>query len=311
MNQAETNDERLRVVISGSSGLIGGHLCSFLTGHGHTVLPLVRRESRSGDSEISWDPMSGRIDSNSLEGADAVVNLAGENIAAGRWTDARKAGILHSRIDGTHLLAGTLARLNKPPRVFLSASAIGYYGHRPDEWLTEDSPAGTGFLADVCRQWEAATTPALDAGIRTVLLRLGVVLSTRGGALARILTAFKAGVGGRVGDGRQYMSWIDIDDLVSIIEFVLTSETMSGPVNAVAPNPVTNADFAATLGSVLQRPAIVPFPAIAVRVTLGEMGQALLLDSARVRPAKLEAAGFRFLYPDLKQALRHETGLVS
>lgn len=239
-----------------------------------------------------------------LEDFDAVVHLAGENIAR-RWTEGRKVRIRLSRVRGTRFLAQALAKLSIPPRVMISASAIGYYGDRGEEILSEESSPGEDFLAEVCREWEAATKPAADRGIRVIHLRTGVVLSAKGGALAKMLPAFKMGLAGEIGSGRQYMSWVDADDLVSAILFTLEQGAVRGPVNAVSPNPVTNGDFTTTLGEILHRPTHFRLPAFVVRLLLGEMGVTALLASQRVKPAKLCAAGFAFRYPDLDGALRH------
>jgi uncharacterized protein (TIGR01777 family) len=297
-----------RVVVTGASGLIGGALVARLVGQGIQVDPLVRRTPRPGTTEIRWDPAGGEIDVAGLEGADAVVHLAGESIAAGRWTGARRNAIRRSRVEGTRLLAGALARLERRPAVLVSASAIGYYGDRGDEVLTENSPGGMGFLAEVAREWEAATQAASHGGIRVVVLRIGLVLAAKGGALPRMLLPFKLGLGGPLGSGRQYVSWIALEDLLDAIEFALTMPTLAGPVNAVAPGPVTSREFARILGRVLHRPAVLPVPALAIRLALGEMGQALLLAGARVVPARLEAAGFRFRHPGLEAALRRVLG---
>ena len=298
-----------RVAVSGSSGLIGSALSTFLIGRGYQVIPLVRHSPRPGSLEVQWDPAGGRLDPRALEGVDAIVNLAGENIAAGRWTEARKRTLLDSRVLGTRLLAETIAQLQPRPRVFVSASAVGYYGHRGDERLTEDSPSGCGFLADVCRRWEHAAAPAQDAGVRVLHPRIGMVLSARGGALARMLTPFKLGLGGPIGSGRQWMSWIGLTDLLRCIEHLLTDNTIAGPVNAVSPHAVTNADFAATLGKVLCRPAVLRSPAMAINLLLGELGRELLLASTRAEPARLLNSGFTFTHPDLASALRFELTL--
>ncbi len=299
-----------RVVVTGGSGLIGRRLAALLISGGHRVDPLVRRRPRPGTTEIEWDPARAEIDAAALEGADAAIHLAGENIGAGRWTPARKQAILKSRVDGTRLLSEALASLKSPPRVLISASATGYYGDRGDEILNEESEPGTGFLAEVCQQWEAATDAARRAGIRVIRLRIGVVLAAEGGALAAMLTPFKLGVGGVIASGRQFMSWIALDDLVAGIHHLIFAEDVSGPVNAVAPNPVTNADFTTAIGRVLRRPTLLRLPAFGIRLMLGEMAKPLLLEGARVMPAKLEASSFRFLYPDLESALRHELGLA-
>ncbi len=300
----------LRVAISGAGGLVGGALSAFLDGAGCDVLALVRRPARRDAGEVHYDPATGVVDAAALEGLDALVHLGGVNIGAGRWTAARRAAIHDSRVASTRLLAETLARLAQPPKVFLSASAIGYYGDRGDAPVTEASEPGRGFLADVCREWEAAAAPAERRGIRTVQLRTGVVLTTRGGALARMLAPFRMGLGGRVGSGRQIMSWVALDDVVGAIHFCLRRDDLRGPVNLTAPDAVPNAEFARTLGRVLGRPAIAPLPAMVVRAVFGEMGRELLLEGARVIPAKLQAAGFRFLFPDLAPALAFELGVA-
>jgi uncharacterized protein (TIGR01777 family) len=297
-----------RIAVSGSSGLIGGGLVTLLEGEGHRVDRLVRQEPRSGSSDIRWDPAAGQVDVPALEGVDTVVHLAGENIAAGRWTAARKEAIRRSRVNGTKLLCESLASLERRPEVLVAASAIGYYGDRGSERLTEESEAGSGFLPEVCRAWEAATQPADAAGIRVVNLRIGVVLAANGGALARMVPIFKKGVGGKLGNGRQYVSWIAVGDLLDVIRYVLSTGSLSGPVNAVAPNPVTNAELTKALGSLLRRPTIFPVPARVVRLTFGQMGQDLLLASTRVEPAKLVESGFAFSYPNLAGALEAELG---
>ncbi len=296
----------LRVVVGGASGLIGTALTASLRDRGDRVLPLVRHAPRTGTDEIPWDPAAGELQGAALERTDAVVHLGGANIASGRWWKKTKAAIRDSRLESTRLLSETLARLEKPPRTFICASATGYYGNRGTDVLTEDSPPGDGFLPDLCRAWEAATEPARHAGIRVVNLRTGIVLSARGGALARMLPAFKAGVGGVLGNGRQYMSWIALDDAVRVIEFALKTESLAGPVNIVAPNPVTNREYTRTLGRVLKRPTFLPLPALAIRVLFGEMGRVLLLQGQRAYPARLDQAGFSFHHVHLEDALRHE-----
>ena len=295
---------RLRVAVTGATGLVGAALVSALREAGHRVDRLTRRAPAPGSTDVQWDPARGRLDPRALEGVDAVVHLAGEPIAALRWTPAVKARIRESRVDGTRLLAETLARLPRPPRVLVSTSAVGYYGDRGDAALTEESPPGAGFLADVCRAWEAAADPARAAGIRVVHPRVGVVLAGQGGALPRIALPFRLGAGGVIGSGRQYWSWIELGDLVRVLELCLALDALAGPVNAVAPAPATNRELTHVMGRVLGRPTLVPLPAIAVRLLLGEMGQALLLDSARVLPRRLERAGFRFRHPELEGALR-------
>lgn len=297
----------LRVAISGASGLIGAALAAFLSTGGHEVLRLVRHPARE-PGEIQWDPARGTIDAARLEGLDAVVHLAGENIGGGRWSEARKASILNSRVQGTRTLANAIAGLAAPPRVFLSASAIGAYGDRGDAPISEADAPGTGYLADVCAAWEAAADPARDAGVRVVHPRFGVVLSPRGGALEKLLLPFRLGAGGVVGSGRQVMSWVALDDVVGALHFLLFADGLSGPVNVTAPGPVTNAEFTRTLGRVLHRPTIAPLPALAVKGIFGEMGDALLLEGARVLPAKLTAAGFAFVAPDLEGAFREMLG---
>ena len=295
---------RLRVAVTGATGLVGSALVSALRAAGHRVDRVSRRPPRPGTTDIQWDPAGGRLDPRALEGVDAVVHLAGESIAAGRWTAAAKARIRDSRVGGTRLVAETLARLDRRPRVLVSASAVGYYGDRGDEPLTEDSPPGSGFLADVARAWETAADPARAAGIRVVHPRLGLVLAGQGGALPRMALPFRLGLGGVIGSGRQYWSWIALADVVRVIELALALDGLAGAVNAAAPAPATNRDFTLVLGRVLGRPTLLPLPAPAVRLLMGEMGQALLLASARVVPRRLERAGFRFRHPDLEGALR-------
>ena len=299
----------MKVVLTGSSGLVGSALVPLLTGGGHQVVRLVRSQPRPDASEVRWDPDTGEIDPAALEGVDAAVHLAGESIAAGRWTASRKARILESRVKGTRFLVETLAGLEQRPKVLVSASAVGYYGDRGEERLTEDSGSGSAFfLANVCRQWEAATEPSAAAGVRVVNLRFGIILSAAGGALPRLLTPFRLGVGGRLGSGKQYMSWIAIDDVVGAIVHVLNTEALRGAVNAVAPQAVTNREFTKTLGRVLGRPTLVPMPAFAARLAFGKMADELLLASQRVEPAKLLASGYAFRFPDLESALRHLLG---
>jgi uncharacterized protein (TIGR01777 family) len=303
---AEDGGPKLVVAVSGASGLVGRRLCAFLTTGGHRVRRLVRGASADPDA-IRWDPKAGSLDAEALEGVDAVVHLAGESIAS-RWSEAKRRRILESRVRGTDLLARTLATLRRPPRSFVSASAVGFYGPRGDEPIDEESPSGSGFLAEVCRMWEGATRPAVDAGIRTVHLRIGMVLAADGGALKALLTPFSLGLGGPVGSGRQGMSWIALDDLLAAMLFVIRRPEVSGPVNATAPEPVDNRTFGRTLGRVLRRPALAPLPAPVVKALFGAMGSELLLAGAFVRPARLESAGFRFDFPTLETALRFELG---
>ena len=269
---------------------------------------LVRSEPAAGDRAIRWDPDQGKLDLAGLEAIDVVVHLAGENIASGRWTAEKKARIRDSRVKGTRLLSETLSRLTQPPRVLVAASAIGFYGDRGDELLTEVSPRGSGFLAEVCQEWEQATQPASQRGIRVVNLRFGVILSPAGGALAKMLTPFRMGVGGKIGSGRQYMSWIALDDATGAVQHALANGSLHGPVNGVAPRPVTNLEFTKTLGRVLVRPTILPMPVFAARLAFGEMANELLLASARVEPSALVKGGYVFGHPDLEGALRFLLG---
>ncbi len=294
----------LKVALTGSTGFIGSALKPLLQSEGYSVYPRVRRSPRLESPEIFWNPYLRKLQRDSLEGMDAVVHLAGESIAGGRWTARKKTEILRRRVEGTKFLAETLASLQRPPKVFLVSSAVGFYGNRGDEVLTEESPAGEGFLSGVCRAWEAAAEPARRAGIRTVHVRTGIVLSRKGGALARMLLPFLMGLGGRLGEGSKWMSWIALEDLVRVFHYLLYAESLSGPVNATAPGAVTNADFTKVLGKVIHRPTVIPLPAFAVRLLLGEMGETLLLEGQKVVPAKLLKAGFSFLYPDLEGSLR-------
>jgi uncharacterized protein (TIGR01777 family) len=295
----------MRVLISGATGLVGAALTRRLEEEGHSVVALVRREPQQDKEEIGWDPRAGVIDANDLEGLEAVVHLSGENIAGRRWSAAQKEEIRASRVDSTRLLCETLAQLKRPPAVLLCASAIGYYGDRQDEILREDSGAGVGFLAQTSMAWEEATQAATKRGIRVVNLRFGILLSKYGGALAKMLLPFKMGVGGKIGSGRQYMSWISLDDTVEAMRHTLAVDQMEGPVNIVTQNPVTNAEFTKILGRVLRRPTLFPLPIFAARLALGEMADALLLASTRVEPARLLEAGFEFRHADLETALRY------
>ena len=294
----------MKMVVTGSSGLVGGALVPFLTTGGHEVVRLVRRAPTARD-EARWDPEAGTIDVAALEGRDAVVHLAGANIAGGRWTEARKRRLRASRVAPTRLLAEALAGLTKKPKVLVSASAVGYYGSRGDAWLTETDPPADDFLGRLSVEWERAAEPAARAGVRVVHLRTGVVLSPAGGALGKMLLPFKAGLGGVLGPGTQFMSWIAMDDMVGAIGHLLGRDDLAGPVNLVAPEPVTNAVFTKALGRVLGRPTFAPAPAFLLRLALGEMADAALLGSIRVRPERLLASGYRFRFPELEGALRH------
>lgn len=298
----------MRIAVTGSSGLIGSALLARFERDGHAVTRVVRatgvRDPRH--RTVVWIPASGMIDRGGLEAHDAVVHLAGEDIAAGRWTPLRKQAIRESRIHGTRLLCETLAGLTHKPRVLITASGIGYYGnHQPGDRVDETSPRGNGFLADLVRDWEQASTPATAAGIRVVHTRFGIVLSPRGGALAKMLPPFKMGLGGKVGSGQQVMSWVALDDVPSVMLHIMERDALSGPVNVVSPHAVTNAEFTRALGQVLGRATILPLPAFAARMLFGEMADALLLGGARVLPKRLEDSGYHFAYPHLEQALKH------
>lgn len=298
----------MRVAVTGSSGLIGSALVRSLEGDGHGVVRVVRSASAGGDhgATVTWDPVQGTIDAAGLEGVDAAVHLAGAGIGDERWSDDRKRVILESRTKGTALLARTLAGLAAPPAVLLSGSAVGYYGDRGDEVCTETSPAGTGYLAEVCEAWEAAAAPAVEAGIRTAFLRTGIVQTKAGGALKKTLPLFKLGLGGRFGSGKQWWSWISLADEVGAIRHLLDHD-VSGPVNLTAPAPVTNAEYTSTLGSVLGRPTVLPVPSFGPKLLLGAEGaKAVLLDGQRVLPAVLERKGYTFRHPTLEAALRSE-----
>jgi len=297
----------MRVLLTGSSGLVGRAVLSFLTADGHKVVCLTRPQGPTRDRQIQWDPGAGTIDTDELEDFDAVVHLAGESIV-GRWTSEKKMRILESRVKGTRLLCESLAHLRDRPLVLVSASAIGFYGDRGDAVMNEESSAGSLFLSEVAKAWEAATEPARRNGIRVVNLRIGFVLSKAGGGLAAMLWPFRLGIGGRVGNGRQYLSWIAIDDVAGAISHAILSDTLRGPVNAVAPHPVTNREFTKTLGRILWRPTIFPLPVFAAHMVMGEMADNLLLASTRVEPARLLASGYEFRFPQLKGALRHILG---
>ena len=301
----------MRILVSGARGLVGSALVPLLSASGHRAVRLVRTESADAqtsvqdDAAVVWDPQAGDGRPDAFEGFDAVIHLAGENIASGRWTEGLKRRIRDSRVVGTRRLCEILAQCAQPPKAFLCASAIGYYGDRGDEVLTEQSTPGTGFLADVCRDWEAAVEPLAAAGPRIVRLRTGVVLSPDGGALKKMLLPFRLGLGGVIGDGTQYLSWIALDDVTGAIRHALETDSVSGPVNVVSPEPVTNRDYTHTLGKVVARPTVLPLPAFAARLALGEAADALLLASTRVEPARLTQTGYTFRYPMLEGALRH------
>ena len=293
----------MKVLISGSTGFVGEALVAALQARGHDPIRLVRRLGDSGEPEILWNPSEGTLNAEALEGMGGVVNLSGENIASGRWNPEKKRRIRDSRIAATTLLSETIAHLGRKPQVMVSASAIGYYGDRGDELLDEQSKPGEGFLAEVCRHWESATEPAEKAGIRVCHLRIGAVLDPAGGALGAMLKPFKLGLGGVVGRGDQFMSWITRDDLVGAIIHCLETPALSGPVNAMAPHPVTNREFTIALGSALGRPTLLPVPAFGLKLLMGEMGENLMLMSTRAVPRRLEATGYAFKHPDIDTAL--------
>ncbi len=295
---------RQRVAVTGASGLVGSALCDLLTTGGHEVVRLVR----SGDGGVRWSPDEGLHDPEALGRVDAVVHLAGENIAARRWSEQQKRRIRSSRVDGTRNLVRSLARLDGAPATFVAASAVGYYGNRGDTPLTEDDSAGDGFLATVCDEWEQAALEASALGSRVALARFGIVLSPRGGALAKMLPAFRAGAGGRIGSGGQIMSWVSVDDAIGAIHHLLMEQGAEGPFNVTAPRPASNADFTRSLGSVLRRLTIFPMPAPLARVAFGEMADEMLLSSTRAHPMRLESVGYDFRHPKLDDALRHLLG---
>jgi len=295
----------MKVLITGSSGLIGSALAKSLTSNGHEVIRLLRHSS-ANDSPV-WGPENGVMDLADVGEINAVVNLAGENIADGRWSGSKKNRILNSRVRGTKLLAEYFADSDQKPQVIISASAVGFYGDRGTEIVDEESNAGKSFLANVCVQWEDALNAAVETGIRVVKVRFGTVLSINGGALKKMLLPFKIGAGGVIGSGKQYMSWVSIDDAVEMIQFAITNDLIQGPINFVTPNAISNRKFTRTFGQVLHRPTIFPLPAFAIRIALGEMADELLLNSTRVFPKKLVESGYKFLQPELSQALDHLT----
>lgn len=296
----------MKIAIAGGSGLVGSALIPILQSHGNQITRLVRSSPKPG--EIEWHPNQDRVSALSLEGFEAIINLAGENIAGGRWTDDQKRKIRESRMNGTHLLSEAIAQMKSKPRVFICASATGIYGDRDDETLDEQSESGGGFLAGVCREWEQATQPASKAGVRVVNLRMGPILAREGGMLSKLLTPFKMGMGGKVGSGKQYISWVALDDAVNAIKLAIDDESIHGPINIVSPNPVTNEEFTKTLGHVLNRPTALAMPAFAARLAFGEMADEMLLASQRVLPKRLSQAGFQFQYPTLESAMRKYIG---
>jgi uncharacterized protein len=293
-----------RVAITGATGLIGGALASSLERDGHRVHRVTRSASEAGPDDLVWDPDAGTIDARGLEGVDAVVHLAGEPIGSSRWTDETKRRIRASRVRGTDLVARTIAALDAPPAVLVSGSAVGFYGDRGDEVLTETSPSGSDFLAEVTQAWEAAAAPAAEAGIRVAYARTGVVMAKEGPLIEKVELPFRLGVGGRVGSGEQYVAWIALADEVRALRFLLDGEGLEGPYNLTAPEPATNAELTRALGEVLRRPTVLPIPTFAIRLLYGEMGESLATVSQRVHPARLLEAGFEFTYPELRQALR-------
>jgi len=299
----------MRVAITGASGLIGTELRGFLGSRGHECMRLVRsREAARGEDAIFWKPSEGEIDLAGLEGTEAVVHLAGESLF-GRWTQAKKERVWKSRIEGTRLISESIARMDQKPGVLVSSSGINYYGDTGDTVVDESSPRGSGFLAELCEAWEGATRPATEAGVRVVELRTAPVLSPKGGALKVMLPAFKAGVGGRLGSGDQWMSWISVDDMVGTIHHALSTYELQGPVIAASPNPVTNREFTETLGRVLSRPTVIPVPGFALKAVFGsDAADEMLLGGVRVDPARLRATGFEWAQPELEQALRHVLG---
>ncbi len=293
----------MRILVTGATGLVGSAVTTFLEQQGHEVFPLVRSKEPV-DGQAWWDPAAGECVLGAARPIEAVIHLAGENIASGRWTDEKKKRIRDSRVNGTKLLSEALASLPEQPQVFISSSAIGYYGNRGEEPLTERSSPGDSWLSQVCQDWEAATEPASDTGIRTINLRTGIVLSKEGGMLKRMWLPFKMGVGGIVGSGEQMMSWIDIRDLVQVIHHILFDEEISGPVNGTAPHPVSNREFTKTFGKVIRRPTIFPMPETIVRWVFGELGDELMLKGAMVLPRVLEQSSFEFQHPGLEESLK-------
>ncbi len=299
----------MRILVSGSTGFLGTALIERLQGQGHLIARLLRpgtpqkSAGGTGAQDIAWDPVAGQFGAAASEGADALIHLAGASIAGGRWNAPRKQLLRTSRIDATRQLIAALAIMQRPPRVIVAASAIGYYGNRGDETLTEASAPGNDFLAELCREWEAETARGAEFGARVVSLRFGIILAAHGGALPRMALPFKLGAGGRLGDGRQWMSWVTLAEVIGIVQFALANSSLNGPVNVVAPNPVRNSEFTSVLAKTLHRPAIFPAPAFALRLALGEMADSLLLVSQKVKPLTLTESGYRFQQPDLAGAL--------
>ncbi len=299
----------MRILVSGSSGFLGTAIVDSLKEQKHQVVRIVRPGTAAKNTgadraqQVSWDPVAGKFDAATAEAADALIHLAGASIADGRWSASRKNVIRTSRIDATRHLIGALAKLQTPPRIIVAASAVGYYGNRGDETLTEQSAPGNDFLAEACREWEAETARGAEFGARVVSLRFGIILASHGGALPKMALPFKLGAGGRLGNGRQWMSWLTLAEVVNIVDFALANSQLAGPVNAITPNPVRNSEFTAVLAKTLHRPAIFPAPAFALRLALGEMADGLLLASQRVIPAKLTNASYRFQQADLAGAL--------
>ena len=300
--------EPLRILISGASGLLGSTLIPFLTTGGHHVMPLVRRLPNKKKGEIQWDPANSRLDLDHAGPIDAVIHLSGENIGEGHWTQEKKKRIINSRTKSTRLIAETISKMKTPPKVFVCASAIGYYGDRKNTLLDESDPPGNDFISEVCHTWEASTDAAVRAGIRTASLRIGIVLSPIGGALGKLLLPFRIGIGGKISTGQQYMSWISIDDAIGAIYHVLFDSRISGPVNLVSPNPATNREFTQKLAKVLSRPAYFTVPKAAIEIFFGEMGRETILSSTRVKPGVLSETGYSFRHPDLEGALKHLLG---
>ena len=298
----------MKILITGSHGLVGSALVPAVANAGHTVIRMIRPPMKPDEKKILWNPQTGFVEKEKLEGFDAVVHLAGENISTGRWTAEKKARIRDSRVKGTRLLAEIIAGLKAKPKILASASAIGFYGSRGTEVMSEKNSPGSGFLAETCVEWEAATEPASQAGINVFHLRFGIILSPKGGALAKMLPPFKLGVGGKVGSGFQYMSWISITDVVSAVMHVLKRKELNGPVNIVSQQPVTNLEFTKAFGKVLSRPTVFPLPAFAARFALGEMADELLLSSTRVEPSRLKASGYAFQHNNIEKALQSMLG---